>query len=139
MHLLKFQCNKFFVAGIINENFLTIISNSMVALFKYGLPHILCALPKMPPPKTIAETYLQQKSPLCNNISPSNITYSFKTTKSLTGDRLQTFKNFSKLKISSHSLTTVASLEPKRSREWPPFYGTTTNSPVGCAFWGSDK
>ena len=39
----------------------------------------------------------------------------------------------------THSLTTVASLEPKRSSAWSPFYATTTNSPVGCAFWGSDE
>ena len=38
-----------------------------------------------------------------------------------------------------HSLTTVASLEPKRSSTRPPFYATITNSPVGCAFWGSDE
>ena len=38
-----------------------------------------------------------------------------------------------------YSLTTVASLEPKRSSERSPFYATTTNSPVGCAFWGSDE
>ena len=35
----------------------------------------------------------------------------------------------------THSLTTVASLEPKRSSALSPFYATTTNSPVGCAFW----
>ena len=39
----------------------------------------------------------------------------------------------------SHSLTTVASLEPKRSSAQSPFYATITNSPVGCAFWGSDE
>ena len=33
------------------------------------------------------------------------------------------------------SLTTVASLEPKRSSAQSPFYTTITNSPVGCAFW----
>ena len=38
-----------------------------------------------------------------------------------------------------HSLTTVVSLEPKRSSARSPFYATTTNSPVGCAFWGSDE
>ena len=35
----------------------------------------------------------------------------------------------------SHYLTTVTSLEPKRRSKWPPFYATTTNSPVRCAFW----
>ena len=38
-----------------------------------------------------------------------------------------------------HSLTTVARLEPKRSSARSPFYATTTNSPEGCAFWGSDE
>jgi len=37
------------------------------------------------------------------------------------------------------SLTTVASLEAKRKGAQPQFYTTTTNSPVGCAFWGSNK
>jgi len=36
-------------------------SNSMVVLFKQGLPHILCAPPKMPPPKTIVEIYFATK------------------------------------------------------------------------------
>jgi len=53
------------------------------------------------------------------------------------------FKKFAKLEISSHSLiyylTTIASLEPKRSSEQPKFYGTTTNSLVRCGFWGSDE
>ena len=56
-------------------------------------------------------------------------------------------KKISQLEILSHllthsltrSLTTVASLEPKRSSAWSPFYATTTNSSVGCTFWGSDK
>jgi len=39
----------------------------------------------------------------------------------------------------SHSLTTVASLEAKRSRVQPWFYATILNSLVGCAFWGSDE
>ena len=39
----------------------------------------------------------------------------------------------------THSLTTVTSLEPKRSSTQSPFYATTTNSLLGCAFWGSDE
>ena len=39
----------------------------------------------------------------------------------------------------TYSPTTVASLEPKRSNAWSPFYATTANSQVGCAFWGSDE
>ena len=31
------------------------------------------------------------------------------------------------------------SLEAKRSNAQPPFYATITNSPVGCAFWGSNE
>ena len=38
-----------------------------------------------------------------------------------------------------HCLTTVARLEAKQSSARPPFYATIANSPVGCAFWGSDK
>ena len=37
------------------------------------------------------------------------------------------------------SLTTVARLETKRSSARPPFYATITDSPMGCAFWGSDE
>jgi len=42
-----------------------------------------------------------------------------------------------RLKCLTHLLTTVASLEPKRKGAQPPFYITTTYSPVRCAFWGS--
>ena len=39
----------------------------------------------------------------------------------------------------THCLTTVASLGPRRSSAQSPFYATTTNSLVGCSFWGSDE
>ena len=39
----------------------------------------------------------------------------------------------------TYSLITATSLEPKRSSARSPFYATTTNSSVGCAFWGSDE
>jgi len=53
---------------------------------------------------------------------------------------IEILKDRQKLKFClTDSLTTVASLEPKRSSAWPRFYATTTNSPVGCAFLGSDK
>jgi len=72
--------------------------------------------------------------------------YIFKNTKSLTGGLIyvEFLKNRQKLQFRltaslPHSLTTVASLEPKQKGAQPPFYTTTTNSSVGCAFWGSDK
>jgi len=39
----------------------------------------------------------------------------------------------------THYLTIVASLEPKRSNKRSPFCATTTNLPVRCAFWDSNK
>ena len=42
-------------------------------------------------------------------------------------------------RIPHHYLTTIASLEPKRSSKQPPFYTTTANSPVRCAFWVYEK
>ena len=39
----------------------------------------------------------------------------------------------------SHCLTTFTSLDTKRRVIQLQFYGTTTNSPVRCFFWGSDK
>ena len=79
-----------------------------------------------------------------------------KTRKHLLAAGYRIFFKSSKLEISSHSLTdhrttdrptnppthsltTVTSLEPKRSSARSPFYATTTNSLVGCAFWGSDE
>ena len=66
-----------------------------------------------------------------------------KARKCLLAAGYRNLKKLSKLEISSHclthSLTTVASLEPKRSSARSPFYTTTTNSPMGCAFWGSGK
>ena len=38
-----------------------------------------------------------------------------------------------------HYLITVAKLKAKQSSTRPPFYAKITNSPVGCAFWGSDE
>ena len=65
-----------------------------------------------------------------------------KTRKHLLAAGYRIFFKSSKLEISSHSLThsltTVANLEPKRSSTQSPFYAATTNSLVGCAFWGSD-
>jgi len=93
------------------------------------LPQNWHAPPKMPPLKTTLETYFGRNLPLRNNINPSNMKYIFKNMKSLTGGIL---KKLPKVKISSHcltaSLTTVASLEPKRKVAQPPFYATTTNS-----------
>ena len=66
-----------------------------------------------------------------------------KIRKCLLAARYRIFKRPPNLEILPHSLThcltTVASLEPKRSSTRSPFYPTTTNLPVGCAFWGSDK
>ena len=65
------------------------------------------------------------------------------TTKHLQVAGYKIFKHRQKLQILSHCLThcltTVASPEPKRSSARSPLYATTANSPVGCAFWGSDK
>ena len=65
------------------------------------------------------------------------------TTKHLQVAGYKIFKNCQKSPILSHCLThcltTVASLEPKQSCARSPFYATTTNSPVGCAFWDSDE
>ena len=57
---------------------------------------------------------------------------------------IEFFKNHknSKFRLSAsllHCLTTFASLDAKKSILQPQFYNTTTNSPVRCAFWGSDE
>ena len=73
--------------------------------------------------------------------------YSVKKMKILVGGWIQNFLKIDKtsnIVSLTHSLThsltqyltTVASLEPS---EWPPFYATTTNSPVRCAFCGSNE
>jgi len=50
------------------------------------------------------------------------------------------FKNHKNSKFClSHSLTTVARLETKRSSTQSPFYNTRINLLMRCAFWGSDK
>ena len=53
---------------------------------------------------------------------------------------LKSHRNFNFCLIASQpaSLTTVTRPEAKRSSAQPPFYATITNSPVGCAFWGSN-
>ena len=69
------------------------------------------------------------------------------TTKHLQVAGYKIFKNRQKFQFLSHCLThcfthcltTVTSLEHKRSSAQSPFYATTTNSPVGCAFWGSNE
>ena len=67
----------------------------------------------------------------------------FKTRKHLQMVDIQFLKNHkdSKFRLTclTNCLTTFASLDTKRSIVQPQFYATTTNSPVQCAFWGSDE
>ena len=79
---------------------------------------------------------MRQTSPLQNNIRKSNMKYK----KTLISEQIKFSKNHQNLKFSlPHCLTTFTSLECKQSSIWPSFYTTITNSPVVCAFWGSDE
>ena len=100
---------------------------------------MFCAPPKIPPLKTYK--HCMRQKPLLRNIIIHIIhKTALNTTKHSRVAGYKIFKKSPNLVQPPHSLpTTVTSLEPKRSSARSPFYATTTSSPVGCAFWGSDE
>jgi len=84
--------------------------------------------------KTILKTSYSTKTTLWNNIT-SNM-----ARKNIFRWLDVEFVFNSKFRLTP-SLTYCLStrLETKQSSVWPQFYTTTANSPVGCAFWGSNE
>ena len=104
-------------------------------------------LNKMPPSKIILllVTLVRRKSPLWNNISPSNIKYCIENKKTLIGGQIQNLKkillntDFSRIACQPvPACLTNHSRKPRGQTKQCtaiPFYTTITNPPMGCAFW----